>query len=131
MKTLSSSLGASASIPSRWAAAARRTMPGPASTRYAAPFTITASAGPERSGSALGVPVPSTTREAAGAGGTAGAWVVSAAASAGPPAAGNRRRTSDHDVQQPALHKDHLLRFAGYEPRDRRSLPCGPQRFLL
>src|SRR6476469_6014559 len=114
MKTLSSSLGASASIPWRWAAAARRTMPGPASTRYAVPFTTTA---------------------AAGALGAAGAWasapLVRVAASAAALAPANRRGTSDHDVQQPALHEDHLLRLAGNEPRDRWGLPCGRQRFLL
>src|SRR5688572_11884025 len=36
-------------------------MPGPASTRYAVPVRTTATAGPERSGSAFGVPVPSMT----------------------------------------------------------------------
>ena len=43
------------------APAARRTIPGPASTRYDSPLTTIASDGPERSGSALGVPVPSIT----------------------------------------------------------------------
>ena len=48
-------------IPARWAAAARRMIPGPQSTRYAWPLTTMARAGPERSGSAFGVPVPSNT----------------------------------------------------------------------
>ena len=46
---------------SRAAWAARRTMPGPASTRYASSPTTIATAGPDRSGSAFGVPVPSMT----------------------------------------------------------------------
>src|ERR1044072_4925481 len=61
MKTTRRFFTARAVTPSRSAAAARRTTPGPASTRYGVPFTTTATAGPERSGSALGVPVPSTT----------------------------------------------------------------------
>src|SRR5688572_10508169 len=43
------------------AAAIRRTTPGPKSTRYGVPLTTIAVAGPERSGSGLGVPVPSRT----------------------------------------------------------------------
>ena len=38
-------------------------MPGPASIRYARPFRTTLTAGPLRSGSAFGVPVPSMTTE--------------------------------------------------------------------
>ena len=53
--------GASAGMPFSNAAAARRTMPGPMSTRYAVPLTTTAVAGPDRSGSGRGVPVPSRT----------------------------------------------------------------------
>src|SRR5688572_24474427 len=43
------------------AAATRRTTPGPKSMRYGVPLTTIAVAGPERSGSGLGVPVPSKT----------------------------------------------------------------------
>src|SRR5260370_3519783 len=46
---------------SRTAALARRTTPGPKSTRYALLSTTMAVAGPERSGSGTGVPVPSST----------------------------------------------------------------------
>ncbi len=41
-------------------------MPGPASTKYAALPTTIATAGPDRSGSALGVPVPRTTTRVLG-----------------------------------------------------------------
>src|SRR5262249_1527529 len=61
-KTMSRLSARSAAIPCRAAAAAaRRTTPGPQSTRYARPPAITAADGPERSGSGLGVPVPSMT----------------------------------------------------------------------
>src|SRR5690348_10191311 len=53
---------------SRAALAARRTIPGPASTRYDELPTMIATAGPDRSGSAFGVPVPSTTTRVAGGG---------------------------------------------------------------
>src|SRR5687767_9906015 len=43
------------------AAAILRTTPGPKSMRYGVPSTTIAVAGPERSGSGLGVPVPSRT----------------------------------------------------------------------
>src|SRR5919106_6121962 len=43
------------------AAAIRRTTPGPKSMRYGVPLTTIAVAGPDRSGSGLGVPVPSRT----------------------------------------------------------------------
>src|SRR4030095_3601271 len=43
------------------AAAIRRTTPGPKSMRYGVPLTTIAVAGPERSGSGLGVPVPRST----------------------------------------------------------------------
>jgi len=46
------------------AAAIRRTTPGPKSMRYGVPLTTIAVAGPERSGSGLGVPVPSRTMRA-------------------------------------------------------------------
>jgi hypothetical protein len=61
MNTIFNSFAFRAAIPSRSAAAARRTTPGPQSIRYARPFTTTATAGPHRSGSALGLPVPNTT----------------------------------------------------------------------
>ena len=61
MKTIFSSFALSAANPFFSAAAARRTTPGPQSTRYARSFTTTATAGPQRSGSALGFPVPNTT----------------------------------------------------------------------
>src|SRR5712692_8937347 len=48
-------------MPFRCAAAARRTTPGPKSTRYGWPLTMTAVAGPERSGVGLGLPVPRRT----------------------------------------------------------------------
>src|SRR4030095_6141283 len=45
----------------RTAALARRTTPGPKSTRYTSSSTTMAVAGPDRSGSGPGVPVPSST----------------------------------------------------------------------
>src|SRR2546423_5754897 len=48
-------------MPFRKAAEARRTTPGPQSTRYGVLLTRIATDGPERSGSALGFPVPSIT----------------------------------------------------------------------
>ncbi len=51
----------SPSTPARCAAAALRTTPGPQSTRYGVSSTTIATAGPDRSGSALGVPVPRRT----------------------------------------------------------------------
>src|SRR5947207_2789263 len=48
-------------MPFRKAADARRTTPGPQSTRYGVLLTTIATDGPERSGSALGFPVPSIT----------------------------------------------------------------------
>src|ERR1017187_762247 len=60
MKTIFNSLALTAAIPF-FSAAARRTTPGPQSIKYARSFTTTATAGPHRSGSALGFPVPSTT----------------------------------------------------------------------
>src|SRR5580765_5234269 len=61
MKTTLRFLTESAGTPFRSAAAARRTIPAPASTRYGTPLAMIATAGPRRSGSALGVPVPRST----------------------------------------------------------------------
>src|SRR5436190_786183 len=47
--------------PFRKAADARRTTPGPQSTRYGVLLTTIATAGPARTGSAAGLPVPSIT----------------------------------------------------------------------
>src|SRR5713226_2381136 len=54
-------VGLSAAMPFRCAAAARRTIPGPKSTRYGWPLTMMAVAGPERSGVGPGLPVPRRT----------------------------------------------------------------------
>src|ERR1700704_3102802 len=54
-------VGLSAVMPFRCAAAARRTTPGPKSTRYGWPLTMMAVAGPERSDVGLGLPVPRRT----------------------------------------------------------------------
>src|SRR6187402_830766 len=48
-------------MPPAAAALARRTTPGPKSTRYAVSFTTIAVAGPDRSGVGAGVPVPRRT----------------------------------------------------------------------
>src|SRR5436189_3236991 len=67
-----------------FAAAARRTMPGPASTMYVLLSTTIATAGPERVGSAFGVPVPSrmTWLRRGGAGNQEGAALDGIAVSA-------------------------------------------------
>jgi hypothetical protein len=56
-----SSFGSRPLMPRANAAAARRTTPGPKSTRYGTSSTTIATAGPNRSGSAFGVPVPRRT----------------------------------------------------------------------
>src|SRR5438552_11786891 len=62
---LAQPLAPKAVTPFRCAAAARRLTPGPKSTRYGVPLTTMAVAGPERSGSGSGVPVPSMTTRVA------------------------------------------------------------------
>src|SRR5262245_20882323 len=61
MNAVCSLTGASAVSPLSNAACARRTTPGPASTRYGVPPATITVAGPERIGSGRGVPVPSST----------------------------------------------------------------------
>src|SRR5258708_4372373 len=58
------------------AAAARRTTPGPKSTRYGVPLTTMAVAGPERAGSGRGVPVPSMTICDVGVGSGDDGWIL-------------------------------------------------------
>src|SRR3954451_17461714 len=74
-------------MPLRTASDARRTTPAPASNRYARSLTTIAVAGPDRSGSGSGVPVPRNTTcvplgafTAAGCAGAAAGWAGDGAA---------------------------------------------------
>src|SRR5262249_5007223 len=102
MKTMPSLSAASCEIPLRAAAAARRTTPAPQSTRYARlPATI-AVAGPERSGSAFGVPVPRSTRRESGISGGVSPRAIAAAASSAAKASDSARNVRER-VDGPVL----------------------------
>ena len=125
-------------MPLRVAAVARRTTPAPASKRYAAPLTTIAVAGPERSGSGSGVPVPRKTTcvaggavaappAAAGTGVQVHRALIPAGPTGSPPDPGTRRRArrlergaaTNGRQQRPAFVR-------GVESSTRRNRPTRP-----